>query len=287
MIYKFIDDNRSRWTVGKMAKVLKVSPSGYYAWKDRGPSLTSEANRVLVGRIRDIEERHKGRYGSPRVYHELRAQGFPVGHNRIARLMREQGLNCRPGKKFIVTTNSNHHEPVAPNVLDRQFTVTEPNKVWVSDITYLPTTDGWLYLCVVIDLFNRKVVGWSMRNDMTTAIVIDAFLMAVMRQKPKAGLLFHSDRGIQYCAKAFRDASETASPGLVRSMSRKGNCWDNACSESFFKTLKREVDEVNGRDNRGEVRRAIFEYIEVYYNRIRLHSSLGFRTPEAVSKREA
>jgi transposase InsO family protein len=181
-----------------------------------------------------------------------------------------------------VTTNSRHHEPVAENILARQFTVAKANSAWVSDITYLPTTEGWLYLCVVIDLYDRKVVGWSMRSDMTAAIVVEAFMMAVLSRHPKGRLVFHSDRGVQYCSAEFRESSATAVPTLIRSMSRKGNCWDNVCSESFFKTLKRELEEASGRYSKAKVRMAVFEYIEVYYNRIRLHSKLGFKPPSAV-----
>jgi putative transposase len=246
MTYRFMTAHRGRWAVEKMAKVLEVSPSGYYAGRARGISFKAEADAILVALIQQIQSQHKGRYGSPRVHEMLKQKGYPVGRNRVARLMRANGLNCRPRKKYITTTNSRHNEPVAPNILDRQFSVQEANKVWVSDITYLPTTQGWLYLCVVIDLFDRMVVGWSMRTDMTADIAIDAFLMAVMRRRPKPELLFHSDRGVQYCARGFREASAAAVPFLVRSMSRKGNCWDNACAESFFKTLKRELEGLTG-----------------------------------------
>jgi putative transposase len=173
---------------------------------------------------------------------------------------------------------------VAENILDRKFTVAEPNTVWVSDITYLPTREGWLYLCVVIDLFDRMVVGWSMRTDMTAAIVIDAFAMAIMRRQPKGRLLFNSDRGIQYCSSAYREASLTALPEMVKSMSRKGNCWDNACAESSFKTLKRELEELSGNASRNKARMAAFEYIEAYYIRIRIYSRNGFRPPAAVRR---
>jgi putative transposase len=287
MTYRFMDAHRGWWAVGKMAIVLQVSPSGYYAWKARRTTFKAEADAVLVALIREIQIQHKGRYGSPRVHEELKQRGYPVGRNRIARFMCANKLNCRPRKKFIVTTDSRHHEPVAPNILDRQFTVEEPNTVWVSDITYLPTTQGWLYLCVVIDLFDRMVVGWSMRTDMTADIAIATFLMAVMRRRPNPGLLFHSDRGVQYCAKIFRAASAAAAPSLVRSMSRKGNCWDNACAESFFKTLKRKLEELDGRKSRREVRGAVFEYVKAYYNRVRLHSRLGYRSPSVASKRVA
>jgi transposase InsO family protein len=287
MIFRFIDDHRERWSVERVARVLEVSTSGYYAWRRRKPSAKELSDRALVAKIRDIQKHHKRRYGSPRVHAELIAMGIKVGRNRIARLMRLNDLSCLPHRRFRITTDSKHHEPVAENILDRQFDVATPNTVWVSDITYLPTAEGWLYLCVVIDLFDRMVVGWSMRTDMTAAIVIEAFSMAIMRRRPKGRLLFHSDRGIQYCCSAFREASRDALPLLIRSMSRKGNCWDNACSESFFKTLKRELEELTGKTVRKKVRMAVFEYIEVYYNRIRIHSRNGFRPPAAVPKRAA
>jgi putative transposase len=267
-----------------MAKALGVSPSGYYAWRRRNPSNRILSDRALVETIRKIQKRHRRRYGSPRVHQELAAMGIKVGRKRVARLMRLNGLSCLPRRRFQVTTDSRHHEPVAENILDRKFYVAVPNTVWVSDITYLPTSEGWLYLCVVIDLFDRMVVGWSMRTDQTTAIVIDAFTMAVIRRQPRGHLVFQSDRGIQYCSSAFRDASLAALPMLVRSMSRKGNCWDNACAESFFKTLKRELEELSGRTSRRKVRTDVFEYIEAYYNRIRIHSRNGFKPPAAVSR---
>jgi putative transposase len=287
MTFRFMYNYRTRWSIARMARVLEVSCSGYYAWRHRKQSAKELSDRALVARIREIQKRHKRRYGSPRVHAELIAMGIKVGRNRVARLMRLDDLSCLPRKRFKVTTDSRHHEPVAGNILDRQFDVTEPNTVWVSDITYLPTAEGWLYLCVVIDLYDRMVVGWSMRTDMTAAIVIDAFAMAMMRRGPKGRLVFHSDRGIQYCASAFREASRAALPMMVRSMSRKGNCWDNACAESFFKTLKRELEELAGTTGGKKVRLAVFEYIEAYYNRIRIHSRNGFRAPAAVSRRAA
>ncbi len=199
MTFRFIDAHRTRWSVERMARVLEVSTSGYYAWKHRKPSRKSLSDRILVEEIRDIQKRHKRRYGSPRVHAELMAMGLKAGRHCVARLMRLNDLSCMPQKRFKVTTDSRHHESVAENLLDRRFDVAEPNTVWVSDITYIPTPDGWLYLCVVIDLFDRMVVGWSMRTDMTATIVIDAFAMAIFRRKPKGRLMFHSDRGIQYC----------------------------------------------------------------------------------------
>lgn len=287
MTFRFMDAHRDQWAIVKMAKALGVSSSGYYSWKRRRPSSRVLSDKALTAKIREIQKRHRRRYGSPRVHQELAAMGIRVGRKRVARLMRENGLFCLPRKRFQVTTDSRHHEPVAENILDRKFTVAEPNTVWVSDITYLPTREGWLYLCVVIDLFDRMVVGWSMRTDMTSAIVIDAFSMAIMRRRPRGRLLFHSDRGIQYCSAAFRQASLAALPMMVRSMSRKGNCWDNACAESFFKTLKRELEELSGKVSRKKVRMAVFEYIEAYYNRTRIHSRNAFRPPAAVPKRVA
>lgn len=286
-MFRFMDAHRKQWAIGKMARALEVSASGYYAWKRRTPSNRTLSDRLLVARIRDIQKRHRRRYGSPRVHKELAAMGLSVGRKRVARLMKLHDLSCRYRKRFQVTTDSRHHELVAENILDRKFNVYEPNTVWVSDITYLPTAEGWLYLCVVIDLFDRMVVGWSMRTDMTAAIVIDAFTMAVMRRRPRGHLIFHSDRGIQYCSSDFRAASQVAYPMLTRSMSRKGNCWDNACAESFFKTLKRELEELSGRVPRNKVRTAVFEYVETYYNRIRIHSTNGFRPPAVVSQRVA
>lgn len=287
MIYRFMADHIQQWPVEKMARVLAVSTSGYYAWRKRPVSAQGDKDRALVEQIRVIQKRHRRRYGSPRVWQELKNQGMAVGHNRVARLMRLHDLMCKKRRKFKITTNSRHTEPVAENILDRQFDVALPNTAWVSDITYLPTKDGWLYLCVVIDLFDRQVVGWSMRTDMTATLVIDAFMMAVVRKRPSGALVFHSDRGVQYCSTAFRAASEEALPYLVRSMSRKGNCWDNACAESFFKTLKRELEELDGTASRKVVRAAVFEYIEVYYNRIRIHTSNGATPPAMVPRRVA
>jgi len=282
-----MEAHRNRWSIEKMAKVLTVSASGYYAWKGRKPSRRTLADAALVAEIRKIQKRHRRRYGSPRIHAELASLGFRVGRKRVARLIRHNELCCFPRKRFQVTTDSHHKEPVAENILDRQFDVAEPTPEWVSDITYLPTRDGWLYLCVIIDLFDRKVVGWSMRTDMTATLVIDAFAMAIMMRRPRGRLVFHSDRGVQYCSTAFREASTATLPMLVRSMSRKGNCWDNACAESFFKTLKREVEELDGRTSRRKVKSAVFEYIEVHYNRIRLHSRNGYKLPVMVAGKVA
>ena len=218
---------------------------------------------------------------------ELTARGYRVSSKRVARLMREAHLGCVPKKKYRITTNSKHHEPVAQNILDRQFYTSAPGKVWVSDITYCATREGWMYLCVIIDLWNRQVVGWSVRNDLTAQIVIDAFQMAILRYGCTAGLVFHSDRGVQYCCSAFRSVLANSGKAIAQSMSRKGNCWDNACAESFFKTLKRELECFDGRSSRTVVRSELFEYIEVYYNRLRRHSANGMLVPVEMYTRVA
>jgi len=198
--------------------------------------------------------------------------------------MRQNGLSANSKKKWIATTDSCHTLPIAENILNREFTATEPGTKWVSDLTYLKTTQGWLYLCVVIDLWDRKVIGWSLATDMAAIHTVRALTMATINRKPKHSLIFHSDRGVQYCSTEFREALKHACPAVRQSMSRKGNCWDNACSESFFKTLKRELDSLNGRSTRKQVQLAVFEYIEAYYNRVRKHSALGYSTPVAISK---
>ncbi len=286
-MFRFIDDNRKAWPVQKMAKVLEVSSSGYYAWKYREESPHSRRDKELIEQIREIQKLHKRRYGSPRMREELKDRGYCVSSKRVARLMREVHLGCVHKKKYRITTNSNHHEPVADNILNRQFFAPAPGKVWVSDITYCATKEGWMYLCVIIDLWNRQVVGWSVRNDMTAQIVIDAFQMAILRHGCAAGLVFHSDRGVQYCCSAFRSALANSGKAIVQSMSRKGNCWDNACAESFFKTVKRELECLDGRSSRAVVRSELFEYIEIYYNRLRKHSANGMMVPIEMCRKVA
>jgi putative transposase len=280
MKYRFMREHVGAYRIRKMATTFGVSSSGYYAWLVRPESRQAAADRRLTERIKGIQDEHRHRYGSPRVTAELAAAGVHVSKNRVARLMRGKGLNAVPRKRFVVTTDSRHQEPVCRNIVDRAFSVAAPNRVWVSDITYLPTRDGWLYLCVILDLFKRKIVGWSLRCDLSALIVQEAFLMAQLNRRPGSGLIFHSDRGIQYCSAAFGRLLAGTDMTIRQSMSRKGNCWDNACSESFFKTLKREVDFLDGKHSRAAVRGGVFEYIEVYYNRKRRHSTIGYLTPE-------
>ena len=278
MKYQFMEQQRRYHRVEKMARVLEVSRGGFYAWLKRQPSEREEKDAEIVEKIRDIQENiAKYRYGSPRITEELRRRGFPVGHNRVARLMSANGLNARPRKKFRVTTICDHTHEAAANVLDREFRPERPNQVWASDATYIATAEGWLYLFVIIDLYSRRVVGWAMSKSLGTATLLDAFWMAVARRGSPEGLIFHSDRGVQYASVAFRRVLRKKR--FIQSMSRRGNCWDNACVESFFKSLKSELIGRTIFDGRQEAMSAIFEYIEVFYNRVRLHSTLGHRSP--------
>ena len=263
--------------MGKMADVLGVTRSGFYAWIRRGKAARREHDERLTGSITGIQREVKYRYGSPRMTRELYRRGLRVGHNRVARLMREGQLGARRRKAYRVTTKSNHSHPVAENLLQRQFAVSAANRVWVSDITYIPTAEGWMYLCVVLDLYSRRVVGWSMGQNLGAELAVRALLMAVTHRRPPRDLLLHSDRGVQYCAGAFR--RHLGRHGIRQSMSRKGDCWDNACAETFFASLKTELIGDRIFVTREQARREIFEYIEVFYNRRRLHSYLGYLTP--------
>ena len=269
-----------------MCKVLEVSRQGFYAWCRRAPSQRELDDASLAARIKAIHARSRGRYGSPRVHAQLRREGIRVGRKRVERLMRQHGLEARRKRKFRRTTDSKHDLPVAPNVLERDFETDGPNQVWVTDITYVWTHEGWLYLDAILDLFSRRVVGWAMSTSLDRGLALDALQMALQSRQPPPGLVHHSDRGCQYASHDYRDALDAR--GIVCSMSRKGDCWDNAVAESFFGALKSEL--VNDADfaTRAEARTAIFEYIEVFHNRQRLHSSLGYLAPvdyEALAKR--
>ena len=265
------------YAVALMCRVLDVSRSGYYASRGRGESARVVKDHELALAIRAAHERSRGSYGSPRVHQELRANGVRCGRKRVARLMKETGIRAKTSRRFRVTTNSNHAYPVAPNILNRQFTVEAPDQVWAGDITYIPTREGWLYLAVVLDLYSRMVVGWSMSHTMERRLTLDALSAALRNRTPGHGLLHHSDRGSQFASSDYRE--KLKENGIECSMSRKGDCWDNAVAESFFATLKREL--VQGADwkTREEARASIFEYIEVWYNRERRHSSIGYLSP--------
>jgi transposase InsO family protein len=285
MKYRFMDERRGIHRVERMAEVLGVSRAGYYAWLGRPESERDRANTDLAERIRQIQERVKYRYGAPRITAQLARGGSRVGHNRVARVMRDNKLQARPQRRYRSTTKACESAVPAENVLARGFVVSTTNTVWVSDITYIATAEGWLYLATVLDLCSRRVVGWAMSSRLSTELVLRAFWMAVLIRRPLKGLLFHSDRGSQYTSRGFRNALHRCQ--MVQSMSRKGNCWDNAPSEAFFSTLKTELMDGKAFASRQAARAAIFEYMEVFYNRQRLHSSLGNVTPveyeEAIS----
>ena len=277
MRYRFIRDHSGRFQVQRMCRVLAVSPSGYYAWLGRPESRRVRENRRLVVEIKAVHAASRGTYGSPRIHAEFKAREMHHGRNRIARLMRENGIKARQKKKFKATTDSNHSHPVAPNLLDRDFEAQEPNRRWLADITYIPTGEGWLYLVAVLDLHSRLIVGWSLSSRMSREVVLDALHMAVDRRRSRPGLIHHSDRGSQYACADYQEALR--SHGMICSMSRKGDAWDNAPMESWFHTLK--TDLVNHRlyRTRQEARSDIFWFIEVFYNRSRRHSTLGYLTP--------
>lgn len=260
-----------------MCHVFNVSRSGHYAWLKQPESSRKSQNRVLLEEIRKVYKVSRGTYGSPRVTRALNNKGIVCGRNRVARLMRENGIAAKTKRKYKATTNSKHSYPVAKNLVNQNFSTNRPNQVWVADITYIPTDEGWLYLAAVEDLFQRKIVGWAMDSTMTRKLVLDALRQAVRRYRPSSGLIHHSDRGSQYASSEYQRALQDYK--MLSSMSRKGNCYDNACMESFFGTLKRELIYGNRFRTRAEARQAIFEYIEVFYNRIRLHSALGYMSP--------
>jgi transposase InsO family protein len=260
-----------------MCRALAVSRSGYYAWRDRRPSERSQANERLVARIRQIYHDARCVYGAPRIHAELRAQQVLCGRHRVARLMRKHQIRARQYRRRRNTTDSRHQLPVAVNLLQQDFHAQAANQKWVADITYISTAEGWLYLAAVVDLFSRRVVGWSMQSVMTAELVIEAQQMAFATRQPGQGLLQHTDRGSQYASDAYQRLLRQQQ--TTPSMSGRGNCYDNAAMESFFHTLKTELVAHCRWQTRQEARLAIFEYIEVFYNRQRRHSSLGYRSP--------
>jgi putative transposase len=276
--YAWIDAQRGHYPLPAMCQVLAVSISGYRAWRRGGTphcSRLNDAQAVLL--MKAIHAEVKAAYGSRRMHRELAARGHRISLARVERLMREHSIRARHRRRFKATTDSKHSMPVADNLLRRNFAPPEPDRVWAGDITYIQTNEGWLYLAVVLDLFNREVVGWSIKPRMTADIVTDALAMAWFRRKPAPGVLFHSDRGSQYASHAMRD--KLAEYGMTASMSRKGNCWDNAPTESFFNSLKNERVHGARYDTRQEARDDLFDYIAVFYNRRRRHSTLGYCSP--------
>ena len=278
--------HRAEYPVRLMARVLGVAASGFYAWLTRPPSQRAIADHVLITRVRIVHAASDETYGSPRVHRDLKAEGLRVGRRRVARLMRADGLVARRRKRSGVrTTDSSHSHPVAPDLLRRGFDVNgirETNRVWVSDITYVPTGEGWLYLAVVLDLKSRRVVGWAMRPTLEAELALSALRMALVTRQPGAGLVHHSDRGVQYACGEYR--ALLAARGIEASMSRKGDCWDNAVAESFFATLELELIARHRWATRAEARQAIFRYIESWYNLRRRHSTLGYLSPAEFEK---
>jgi len=285
MRYRAIQEHDRRYPIRLMCRALAVSPAGYYAWRTRPESHRSVRNRALLLTIRVIHRESRETYGSPSIWDALLKQGHDVGEHRVARLMRVEGIRAKTGMKWRATTQSNPRLPVAANTLDRQFTIAAPNRVWAGDLTYVWTTEGWLYLAVILDLYSRRVIGWAMGHRLTVELAERALTMALTNRTPTAGLLHHSDRGSQYAATSYQQL--LAAHGITASMSRKGNCWDNACIESFFGTLKRELVYPRHYATREEATRDIFEYIEVFYNRQRRHSTLGYDSPAEYEARTA
>jgi len=272
--------HRFKFAIEKMCKTFKISRSGYYDWLYRKPSARVMENRKIKEMIKRIYTESKGRYGSPKITEELRLQGMKLSRPRVARLMRSEGIRSIIHKKFrVVTTDSNHNYPIAPNHLKRNFKTEEPGKVWVSDITYIRTEQGWLYLTIIMDLFDRKIIGWSLSKTLTTKdTVLAAWRMALANRPPRGKLIFHSDRGIQYASHEF--TNELSKKSVIRSMSRKADCWDNAVAENFFKILKSELVYNAKFITVQQAKCEVFEFIEIWYNRKRIHAYLGYHTPE-------
>lgn len=281
MKYACIARHEGEHAVRLMCRVLAVTPSGFYRWRACGPSARARADQALLLRVREAFRDSAGTYGAPRIHRDLQDEGVPVSKKRVARVMRTDGLAARaPRRAWVHTTDSAHADLIAENLLDRQFAVSAVpavDRVWVSDITYVPTRLGFLYLAVVIDLASRRVVGWAMREDLAAELALSALRMALTARRPAPGLLHHSDRGVQYACGAYRQLLEAN--GLRASMSRRGNCWDNAVAESFFATLEWELIDRSTWRTRDDARHAIFGYIETWYNRRRRHSTLGYLSP--------
>jgi putative transposase len=288
--FAFIDEEKATWPVVVMCDVLAVSLSGFYAWKDRPASSRTLEDEQLVVDIKAVHKAGRGSYGSPRVFRALRRQGKRVGKKRVERLMRSEGVVGRKRKKFCVTTDSRHEDPIAPNVVRRNFEAPTPNAVWVTDVTYVWTHEGWLYLAAILDLCSRRVVGWATSANNDTSLALDALARAKRARMPLVGLVHHSDRGSVYASADYRAALTAL--GAVASMSRKGDCWDNAVAESFFATIKGEMIDERDFETRAEANVAIGDYIDAFYNVSRLHSTIGYVSPiefelKLKSRREA
>ncbi len=279
MKYQFVDEHARQHRTRLMCKVLGLSRSSYYHWQLEGRDKRENRDRGLLNQIQTVYQLNQGRYGSPRITDELRDQGLHYGKNRIARVMKKYGLRAKTKRKFKLTTHSDHSLEVSNNLVDQNFFSGQPNRLWTSDITYIWTREGWLYLTVILDVFSRKLVGWRTSARLTTEMVRSALVMALNNRKPDQGLVFHSDRGSQYASREIRSLLEAY--GIEQSMSGRGNCYDNAITESVFHTLKTELIFWERYQSRQEATSSIFEYIEVYYNRQRKHSAIGYKSPVA------
>jgi putative transposase len=279
MRFRFIEERRDKFPVTHMCKVLTVSSSGYYAWRQRPPSAREMANRELYNRIEAVYNDNHGVYGSPRIYQELKDQGMACSENRIARLMRLRGLQAKQSKRFKTTTKRNRAHPVAPNLLKRDFTAERPDQKWLADITYIATLEGWLYLAAILDLHTRRIVGWAMSDRMTSGLTVAALEMALLQRQPDAGLIHHSDQGSQYTDQVYQALLKDR--GIRASMNGAGSWYDNAPMESFFGTLKSEWVHHHLYHTRDEAKTDVFYYIESFYNRRRRHSALDYLSPEA------
>jgi len=277
MKYQFMQRYGSGFAVRKMCRLLGVNRSGYYAYLRRGLSQRQEENQLLVKMIKDIWKKFRRVYGSPRITAELHDQGISCGKNRVARLMRENGIKARTKKRFRVTTKSDHNLPIAEDLVKRDFSADSEDKVWLSDITYVWTWEGWLYLAAVMDVFNRQIIGWTIGERQTKALVVTALRNAITKRDPSFGLIFHSDRGSQYASHEVRNILKAR--GIHQSMSHKGNCFDNAMMEFFFSSLKKELVRLETFHSREQARYFVFDYIEIFYNRQRRHSALNYKTP--------
>jgi putative transposase len=275
--FAFIHEEKATWPVEALCDVLDVSRSGYYAWRSRPPSMRTLEDEQIVVDIKAAQKVGRGNYGSPRILRALRKNGKRVGKKRIERLMRREGIVAKRRKKFRLTTDSKHADPIAPNVLNRDFDVASPNTVWATDVTYVWTLQGWLYLAAILDLCSRRVVGWATGPNNDRQLALDALARANAARQPSEGLLHHSDRGSVYASGDYRGALTTF--GMTASMSRKGDCWDNAVAESFFATIKGEMIDHEVFETRAEATAAIADYIDGFYNTCRLHSSIGYVSP--------
>ena len=278
MKYRFIQHHKHQYSLFKLCRILRIARTSYHSWLHRIPGKREQENQMLLEEIKRVHEKSRKTYGSPRITDELKDKGYTCSRPRVARLMRQHNIRAKTKRKFKITTQSKHKYPLSPDLVNQNFSATAPNELWTSDITYIRTKGGWLYLTVILEVFNRQIVGWSMSNRLTAIqTTIPALIHAYRRQRSKPGLIFHSDRGVQYASREFRYYLKKHK--IVQSMSGKGNCYDNAITESFIKTLKTELIYFQKYQTRKQAQSSIFEYIEIFYNRQRKHSSLGNKTP--------